>query len=129
MGDHGWRDDMETGFPRIVGSCLSSRGLEQGLVILASNEGIFRLEPILSTEDVEEEKGEVDTLEGLIDDWISIQVLVDAALRRPGLSESGGMGRTLATALPTLMLEGRYQPGNGGDNYDAGLSSSGSMML
>ena len=64
----------------------------------------------------------------VIDDWIPIQVLVDAALRRPGLSESGGMGRTLATALPTLMLEGRYQPGNGGDNYDAGLSSSGSMM-
>jgi hypothetical protein len=101
----------------------------KGLVVVASNEGLFRLEPILESEtaSADEEEGTPDDFGGLIDDWIPVRVLVEAALGRPGLSSRGGNVRALSTILPILTVEARYRS-EGALDYDAGLSSSGSMV-
>jgi frataxin-like iron-binding protein CyaY len=109
-----------------------SRSLDwhKGLVIVATNEGVFRLEPILETEKEPGDEPEqiVPDVEGLILDWIPVQVLVEAALHRPGLSSGGGLSRGVSTLLPVLTVEARFEPDTTDLRYDAGLSSSGSMV-
>ena len=102
----------------------------KGLVIVASNEGVFRLEPVLDSEKIPDETpGELlPEWEGLLDEWIPVRALVDAALNRPGLSAEGGGRRMLSTVLPVLTVEARYEPESRDLRYDAGLSSSGSLV-
>ena len=101
----------------------------KGLVIVATNEGVFRLEPVLKSEMApQEENSESSTnLEAILGRWVPVQALLEAALRRPGLSSDGGGIRGLSTILPVLTVEARYHPGSG-VKYDAGLSSSGSLV-
>lgn len=98
---------LEGGLIVRIGTGLSAFG---GVVWMAGPDGLLRLAPIAEA-----------IAAVAVAPWISPDVLVDAAMARPGLSvpDAFRAQRWVASALPRLTVDGRLQPG-GGLDYDAG---------
>ncbi|MBW1877730.1 MAG: hypothetical protein JRJ84_05170 [Deltaproteobacteria bacterium] len=75
-------------------------------LFLASDEGVFWLVEM-------EEETRMAELPAVIEEWVPVDLLIDAAISRHGMREHQApfLGRIASTALPRLQVEGRYNPG------------------
>ncbi|MBT3218906.1 MAG: hypothetical protein HN348_07420 [Proteobacteria bacterium] len=98
------------------------RGLtvRKSLVLLASDEGVFRAEPA-------QERGPEDEefVMAKPQEWIPIGILLDEASTREGLVAAGKSRRVWASALPQVTLDAVYSPEPPSLHYNAGIVSGG----
>jgi hypothetical protein len=90
-------------------------------VLLASDEGLFRLEPTTAADDLPLDATVGRHAISLVQPDVPLGPLMDIALNQSGPPSRvvGGARRFLATALPRFILEARYNPDSDLQYYDS----------